>query len=123
MLSPPPASETDSRVLLIGAQRLSLESLCALLQKRCEFTVVGVVDTASAARPIIRDCAPDLLLVDADQPEGVDHRLVLDLRCHYPHLPLLALTLYTQPHCMRCMKNLAFTVGVICCLSLVSSGW
>lgn len=80
------------RVALIDDHPLVRAGLIALLRELDDVTVVGDAGDGSEALALVRDCRPDLLLMDLSMPsvDGVDATRML--RQEHPALPIVILT-------------------------------
>jgi DNA-binding NarL/FixJ family response regulator len=99
------ASEGAIRVLLADDDEGFLASLCELIDRQGNLSVVGTASDGLAAIELVDELAPDAAVLDLHMPllDGVS--AVARLRNDHPHLCLIALTGDEAPALHRAVKE------------------
>ncbi len=99
------ASEGLIRVLLADDDEGLLASLCELIERQPELSVVGTATDGLAALELVDDLGPDAAVLDLHMPllDGVT--TVARLRRDHPNLCLIALTGAEAPALHRAAKE------------------
>lgn len=84
------------RVLIVDDHPIVRQGLKRLIEQECDLVVCGEAETVREARQLIRDTAPDVVIVDLllRQSDGIE--LVRDVRAHHPALPMLVLSMHDE---------------------------
>ena len=98
MAAPVGSMETSQiRVVLADDDAGYLESLCALIDRQPELSVIGAARDGRAAIELVEQLGPDAVVIDLHMPllDGVS--AVTHLRRDHPSLCLIALTGDAEP--------------------------
>jgi two-component system, NarL family, response regulator LiaR len=98
------------RLMLVEAETLVSEAICALLSKEAHLRLVGKADSAPAAMRKVHLLQPDVLLLDVHVLEGVG--VIADLMRHTPALRILMLAAYAAEDELVA----AFRAGAVGCI-------
>jgi DNA-binding NarL/FixJ family response regulator len=84
------------RVLIVDDHPIVRQGLKRLIEQERDLMVCGEAETVREARQLIRDSAPDVVIVDLllRQSDGIE--LVRDVRAHHPALPMLVLSMHDE---------------------------
>ncbi len=84
------------RVMLVDDHPIVRQGLRRLLDTERDLEVCGEAETAREAKSMIRELQPDVVVVDVSLAQGDGLELVKDARAHYPHLPMLVLSMHDE---------------------------
>jgi DNA-binding NarL/FixJ family response regulator len=86
------------RILLIDDQLLFREAMRRLIERTCEFELVGDSDDSSRVTALIESLRPDVLVLDhdLDAARGID--VARDVRRSHIDLPILMLSMHLDDH-------------------------
>jgi DNA-binding NarL/FixJ family response regulator len=84
------------RVVVADDHPLYRDGLVGLLAATGDFDVVGQAGTGREALTLVRELAPDLLVLDLDMPELDGLGVLHELAVHQDATPVLVLTMYAQ---------------------------
>uniref|UniRef100_A0A7V4WKC9 Response regulator transcription factor n=1 Tax=Candidatus Caldatribacterium saccharofermentans TaxID=1454753 RepID=A0A7V4WKC9_9BACT len=82
------------RVFLLDNNRLFLEGLVFLLEKREDIKVVGVATKARNVLRSIERTSPDVVIMDFVLPDANGAHLVQEIRRRWKHIRVVILSLY-----------------------------
>jgi len=84
------------RVLIVDDHPIVRQGLKRLIEQERDLVVCGEAETVREARQLIRDTAPDVVIVDLllRQSDGIE--LVRDVHAHHPALPMLVLSMHDE---------------------------
>jgi len=80
------------QILVIDADHLLRDGLCALLNSGPEFQVIGAVGSTAAIVRTALPVAPDIAIVDIAVPDAAGVESITTLRNRWPHVRVLVLT-------------------------------
>lgn len=84
------------RILLVDDHRLLREALRTVLEQEGDFTVVGEAGDGLSALPLIRERAPDVVLMDIGMSELNGIEATARIVARYPKLKVVALSAYAD---------------------------
>lgn len=87
-----PSPRRPVRLLIADDHAIFREGLQLLLGRQPEWQVVGEVGRLEPLKDLVRETAPDLLLIDYHMPGGDASALVAYLKQRYPELKVVVLT-------------------------------
>lgn len=88
-----PARKT---ILIVDDHPLLRHGLAALIKSEPDLDVCGEAATSAAALEVIRQCSPDLVIVDLalDGSDGLD--LIKTMKARHPEIPALVLSMHDE---------------------------
>ena len=84
------------RVLIVDDHPIVRQGLRRVMENEDDLTVCGEAETARDARTAIKELNPDVVIADISLKQGDGIELVRDVRAHYPHLPILVLSMHDE---------------------------
>jgi DNA-binding NarL/FixJ family response regulator len=84
------------KVLIVDDHPIVREGLRRLIDPEADLSVCGEAQSERAARVAIRQCMPDVMIVDISLGQGDGFELVRDVHAHYPKLPMLVLSMHDE---------------------------
>jgi DNA-binding NarL/FixJ family response regulator len=84
------------RLMIVDDHPIVRQGLRRLLETERDLEVCGEAETAREAKSMIRELQPDAVIVDVSLAQGDGLELVKDARAHYPHLPMLVLSMHDE---------------------------
>src|SRR5450631_4866907 len=84
------------RVLIVDDHPIVRQGLRRVMENEEDLTVCGEAETARDARTAIKELNPDVIIADISLKQGDGIELVRDVRAHYPHLPILVLSMHDE---------------------------
>ena len=84
------------RVLIVDDHPIVRQGLRRVMENEDDLAVCGEVETPRDARTAIKELRPDVVIADICLKQGDGIELVRDLRAHYPHLPILVLSMHDE---------------------------
>lgn len=91
------------RVLLVDDQELVRSGLRGILRSRFGFEIVGECSDGSQARSAVRQCNPDVVLMDVRMPTVDGVTATKQLHAEAPMTPILALTTFDDDEALAGM--------------------
>ena len=82
------------RVFLVDDHTIFTESLKLLLNARPEYCVIGSTDSCSSALDMVKQCKPDLILMDLSMPDMSGIEATRQIIKELPHTKVVALTMH-----------------------------
>jgi len=93
------------KVLVVDDHPVVRVGLRTMLESEANISVVGMAASAREALTAVRQCAPDVVLMDLRMPEMEGTAAIRELRRIYPKLPILVLTNYeTDSYIMEALE-------------------
>jgi DNA-binding NarL/FixJ family response regulator len=83
-------------VLIVDDHPIVREGLRRLIDLAPDLSVCGAAQSEREARAAIRECMPDVMIVDISLGQGDGFELVRDVHAHYPNLPMLVLSMHDE---------------------------
>jgi DNA-binding NarL/FixJ family response regulator len=84
------------RVLIVDDHPIVRQGLRRVMENEDDLTVCGEAETVRDARIAIKELTPDAVIADLSLKQGDGIELVRDVRAHYPHLPILVLSMHDE---------------------------
>jgi DNA-binding NarL/FixJ family response regulator len=84
------------RVLIVDDHPIVRQGLCRIMENEDDLVVCGEAETARDARTAIKELMPDVMIADISLKLSDGIELVRDVRAHYPHLPILVLSMHDE---------------------------
>ncbi len=84
------------RVLIVDDHPIVRQGLRRVMENEEDLMVCGEAETARDARAAIKELNPDVIIADISLKQGDGIELVRDVRAHYPHLPILVLSMHDE---------------------------
>jgi DNA-binding NarL/FixJ family response regulator len=84
------------RVLIVDDHPIVRQGLRRIMENEDDLTVCGEAETARDARTAIKELNPDVMIADISLKLSDGIELVRDVRAHYPHLPILVLSMHDE---------------------------
>src|SRR5271169_1965898 len=84
------------RVLIVDDHPIVRQGLRRIMENEDDLVVCGEAETARDARAAIRELRPDAVVADLSLKQGDGIELVRDVRAHFPHLPILVLSMHDE---------------------------
>jgi DNA-binding NarL/FixJ family response regulator len=88
----PPSRARSARVVIADDHALFRDGLKLLIECTPGLEVVGEASSLESLKPLVRDCEPDLLLIDYHMPGGDTSAVVAYLKQRHPALKIVAIT-------------------------------
>jgi DNA-binding NarL/FixJ family response regulator len=82
--------------MIVDDHPIVRHGLRRLLEAEADIKVCGEAETVRAAKSMLRELRPDAVIVDISLAQGDGMELVRDARAHYPHLPILVLSMHDE---------------------------
>ena len=95
---PPPSSEPAKKrkVFLVDDHPIVRQGLAQLIDNESDLTVIGQGEDAYGALRAIRDCKPDLVLVDVSLKDSDGIELLKEIKSQSPALPVLVVSMHDE---------------------------
>ncbi len=90
------AKANAKKILLVDDHPVLRKGLVRLIDAKDEFEVCGEASTATDAMALIRDRAPDLVIVDIGLPGTSGIELTKTIRAEFPKMPVLILSMHEE---------------------------
>lgn len=84
-------------IALLDDHAILREGIKYLLNKEADLNVCLECDRPSQLEPVLAQCAPDVLIIDLNMPEGGGFPLLERLRPGYPALKIIVLSMHENP--------------------------
>ncbi len=84
------------RLLIVDPHPIVRQGLRQVTENEDDLMVCGEAETVCDARAAIRELSPDALITDISFRQGDGIELVRDMRCQYPQLPILVLSMHDE---------------------------
>src|ERR1700754_4536671 len=84
------------RVLIVDDHPIVRQGLRRIMENEEDLVVCGEAETARDARTAIMDLSPDVMIADISLKQSDGIELVRDVRAHYPHMPILVLSMHDE---------------------------
>ena len=84
------------RVLIVDDHPIVRQGLRRVMENEEDLMICGEAETARDARAAIKELSPDIVIADISLKQGDGIELVRDVRAHYPHLPILVLSMHDE---------------------------
>lgn len=84
-------------IALLDDHAILREGIKYLLNKEADLNVCLECDRPSQLEPVLAQCAPDVLILDLNMPEGGGFPLLARLRPEYPALKIIVLSMHENP--------------------------
>ena len=85
-----------SRIIVVEDHPLLCAGLMQLIHNQPDLTCAGTADDTAAARQLVEQCKPDLLLLDLRLKSGDSLELIKSLRVEHPNVKVLVLSQYDE---------------------------
>ncbi|MFT7476371.1 MAG: two-component system response regulator DevR [Verrucomicrobiales bacterium] len=85
-----------TRVFLLDDHEIVRRGVAQMLEAEDDLIVVGEADSAASAMAEIRNCAPDVAVLDVRLGDGNGIEVCRDIRAEHPDLPCLMLTSFAD---------------------------
>ena len=85
-----------SRIIVVEDHPLLCAGLMQLIHNQPDLTCAGTADNTAAARQLVEECKPDLLLLDLRLKSGDSLELIKSLRVEHPEVKVLVLSQYDE---------------------------
>ena len=90
------AKSNAKKILLVDDHPVLRKGLVRLIDAKEEFVVCGEASTAAEGMALIRERAPDLVIVDIGLPGTSGIELTKTIRAEFPKLPVLILSMHEE---------------------------
>ena len=87
---------TVHRVMIVDDHPIVRQGLRAMIDAETDLKICGEAQTERAARALIRELLPDVVIVDLSLEEGDGISLIRDLHAHHPGIALLVLSMHDE---------------------------
>ncbi len=81
------------RILIVDADNLLRDGLCALLRLESDIEVVGTLDNVEAAADIAPAISPEIVILDIASPDSIGAGAITRIHEHWPEAHVVVLTL------------------------------
>ncbi|MCA9085836.1 MAG: response regulator transcription factor [Planctomycetaceae bacterium] len=88
--------KTTFRILIVDDHPTMCDGLCARITNEADMTVCGQADDVDPALELVRDLAPDIVLIDISLKTGHGIDLVKQIRQRYPGTKMLVNSMYEE---------------------------
>jgi DNA-binding NarL/FixJ family response regulator len=95
-VTPERANAKTRKVLIVDDHPIVREGLRRMIDLTADLSVCAEAATEPEARMAIRECMPDIMIVDISLGQGDGFELVRDVHAHYPSLPMLVLSMHDE---------------------------
>jgi DNA-binding NarL/FixJ family response regulator len=85
-----------SRIIVVEDHPLLCAGLMQLIHTQPDLTCAGTADNTAAARQLVEQCKPDLMLLDLRLKSGDSLELIKSLRVEHPKVKVLVLSQYDE---------------------------
>lgn len=97
----PKQSTTDKpaarkKVLLVDDHALMRQGLELLIGQQSDLEICGQAESAADAMTAIKTGSPDVVITDITLKDSSGLELLKDIRVHWPHLPVVVLTMHNE---------------------------
>lgn len=93
---PQRANSKRRKVLIVDDHPIVRQGLRRMIDATSDLAVCAEAESASDARAAIRECIPDVVIVDISLGQGDGLELVRDVHAHHPSLPMLVLSMHDE---------------------------
>lgn len=83
-------------VVIVDDHPIVRQGLAQLINQEDDLHVCGQAEDVYEAMRIIKELEPDLAVVDISLKETSGMELIKDIKIHYPHLPVLTLSMHDE---------------------------
>ena len=90
------ANSKRRKVLIVDDHPIVRQGLRRMIELTPDLTVCAEAQSEADARTAIRECMPDVMIVDISLGQGDGFELVRDVHAHYPSLPMLVLSMHDE---------------------------
>ncbi|HEV7633113.1 MAG TPA: response regulator transcription factor, partial [Steroidobacteraceae bacterium] len=87
---------TVRRVMIVDDHPIVRQGLRAMIDAESDLKICGEAQTERAARSLVRELLPDVVIVDLSLEEGDGISLIRDLHAHHPGIALLVLSMHDE---------------------------
>src|SRR5208337_5520348 len=85
------------KVLIVDDHQIVLDGLRSLLEKEPDFEVVGLAQEGRAALRMVKDLAPQVVVMDVSMPDLNGIEATHLIRKNFPEVKVIALSMHTAP--------------------------
>src|SRR5271169_4187288 len=84
------------RVLIVDDHPIVRQGLRRIMENEDDLVVCGEAETVCDANAAIKELRPDAVVADISLKQGDGIELVREVRAHFPHLPILVLSMHDE---------------------------
>lgn len=96
-MTQPEAPQEVRRVLIVDDHPVVRQGIALVINAEPDLTVCGEAENEQAARRLLRDLRPDVMVVDLSLGAGGDgFNIVRDVHAHFPEMPILVLSMHDE---------------------------
>jgi DNA-binding NarL/FixJ family response regulator len=85
-----------SRIVVVEDHPVVCAGLMQLIGSQADLTCAGTAENTAAAKQVVEECEPDLLLLDLRLKSGDSLELIKSLRVEHPEVKVLVLSQYDE---------------------------
>src|SRR5215216_425586 len=85
-----------SRIIVVEDHPVVCAGLTQLVETQSDLTCAGTADSTAAAKRLVEQCEPDLMLLDLRLKSGDSLELIKSLRVEHPEVRVLVLSQYDE---------------------------
>lgn len=90
------AAAGKRKVLLVDDHPVVREGLAERINREADFTVCSVAENGADAMTAIRQCSPDIVVLDLALPRSHGLEVLQDIHAHYPRLPVMIFSMHEE---------------------------
>src|SRR5689334_7215801 len=95
-MTPKSNAPRKSRVAVVEDHPVVCDGLMQLIGSQADLTCAGTAENTAAAKQLVEECEPDLLLLDLRLKSGDSLELIKSLRVEHPEVKVLVLSQYDE---------------------------
>ncbi len=95
-MTPKSNAPRKSRIVVVEDHPVVCAGLMQLIGSQADLTCAGTAENTAAAKQLVEECEPDLLLLDLRLKSGDSLELIKSLRVEHPEVKVLVLSQYDE---------------------------
>src|SRR5213594_3312904 len=95
-MTPEGQARRKSRITVVEDHPVLCDGLMQLINSQPDLTCAGTADNTAAAKQLVEQCKPDLMLLDLRLKSGDSLELIKSLRVEHPEVKVLVLSQYDE---------------------------
>jgi DNA-binding NarL/FixJ family response regulator len=95
-MTPKSNAPRKSRIVVVEDHPVVCAGLMQLIGSQADLACAGTADNTAAAKQLVEECEPDLLLLDLRLKSGDSLELIKSLRVEHPEVKVLVLSQYDE---------------------------
>jgi len=95
-MKPKEQGPSKSRIIVVEDHPVVCAGLMQLIHNQPDLTCTGTADNTAAAKQLVEECDPDLMLLDLRLKSGDSLELIKSLKVEHPEVKVLVLSQYDE---------------------------